>query len=93
MNCAGAMACQRWDMGKETASLGEFSTVSYADATAFEGVVVRADQGTVANGIARSMVLNVKCAKKSEPYPRFVSEATGVSFLIFFCFAYSFSLL
>eukprot|EP01108_Squamamoeba_japonica_P000573 TRINITY_DN1194_c0_g1_i1.p1 TRINITY_DN1194_c0_g1~~TRINITY_DN1194_c0_g1_i1.p1 ORF type:complete len:234 (-),score=95.09 TRINITY_DN1194_c0_g1_i1:321-977(-) len=74
--CAGSMACQSWP--GETASLGQYSTVTYQDATGgIDGVVVHAGQGTVANGIARSMVLTIECAATSEPYPTFMHEATS----------------
>ena len=57
--------------------MGSFSTVTYSDATQFDGVIVRASQGTVANGIARSVVINVICSNVTDPYPVFVGEATA----------------
>ena len=109
-NCQGAVACQNWP--GENAALGSFNTVSYSDASTFDGVVVRADdvsvicggastsnfefvlncfsahfakccsQGTPANGIARSLVLNIKCANVSDPYPMFVHEVDGEVLLL-----------
>lgn len=40
-------------------------------------MIVRANQGTAANGVARSLVLNVICSNVTDPFPVFVHEATA----------------
>ena len=73
-NCAGSTACESWP--GETASLGQFSTVTYSDAPEVDGIVIHAGQGTVGNGIARSSKITIACSNTSDPYPTFVHEAT-----------------
>jgi hypothetical protein len=69
--CAGALACQQWP--GDSASLGQFSSVSYADTN--NGVIVTASGGTPDDGIARQMSLTITCGPSpGDPYPTFTNE-------------------
>ena len=61
-----------------SASLGDASTLTYSDGVDFDGVVVRADRGTVVDGISRSVVLKIECANESEAHPTFVEEVSNI---------------
>lgn len=68
--CSGALACQQWP--GDSASLGQFSSVTYSDING--GVLVTATGGTLDDGIARQFALTILCANVSDPYPTFTNE-------------------
>ncbi len=70
VNCAGAAMCQQW-VG-DSASLGQFTQVSYQDISG--GVLVTGLGGTMADGTARSFQLSILCSTIVDPYPTFLSE-------------------
>lgn len=69
-NCGGAMGCQQWP--GDSASLGQFSSVTYADVA--NGVVITATGGTPVDGVSRQMQLTITCGTSSDPYPTFTNE-------------------
>jgi hypothetical protein len=69
-NCGGAQACEQWP--GDSASLGQFNTVNYTDIP--NGVQVTAMGGSMLDGVARQMYLQILCANVSDPYPTFVNE-------------------
>jgi hypothetical protein len=69
-NCVGAQACQLWP--GDSASWGQFSTVSYSDTVG--GVILTATGGSQVDGVSRQMMLTILCAAQSDPYPTFTSE-------------------
>jgi hypothetical protein len=71
-NCGGAQACQQWT--GDSASLGQFNTVNYTDIT--NGVQVTATGGSVLDGVARHMNLQILCANVSDPYPTLTGDET-----------------
>jgi hypothetical protein len=71
-NCQGSAVCQTWP--GDSASLGQFSQTNFTDIPG--GVAMTATGGSVAQGIARSVVLTIMCVPPAmaEPIPTFMSE-------------------
>jgi hypothetical protein len=69
-NCGGAQACQQWP--GDSASLGQFNTVNYADIQ--NGVLLTATGGSFLDGVSRQLSLQILCANVSDPYPMFTNE-------------------